>query len=270
MTEDLEPGTHPGQAAIASSNFRLPKTARKSRFPEIYWRSDEGSAPLSSAPTKGRSMTRAEIVLAAMAAGGRGVSFDGLRIQKLLFLIDVEIPGLVEGPHFDFAAYNYGPFDKSLYEVLGDLERRGCVAQGHKNGYPDYALTSRGNVEGGRFLGTLSPEAREFMESAAKWLRLSTFRRILTVIYRKYPEMARNSIVPELRAPSFRAAHRFVLPSFLSGVSRIFDFTGSLDPPIYEESPEQADAMAIRQDWEAVGDDLEHALAAFGPPEPAR
>ena len=108
------------------------------------------------------------------------------------------------------------------------------------------------------------------MERAAEWLRLRTFRRILTVIYRKYPEMARNSIVPELKAPSFRAPHRLVLPSFLSGVSRIFDFTGSLDPPIYHEPPEQADAMAIRQDWEAVGDDLEHALAAFGPPEPAR
>ena len=215
-------------------------------------------------------MTRAEIVLAAMAAGGRGVSYDGLRVQKLLFLIDVEIPDLVEGPHFDFAAYNYGPFDKSLYEVLGDLERRGYVAQGHKNGYADYSLTSQGGVEGGCVLGTLSPEARQFMESAAKWLRLSTFRRILTVIYRKYPEMARNSIVPDLKAPSFRAAQRFVLPSFLSGVSRIFDFTGSLDPPFYQEPPEQADAMAIRQDWEAVGDDLEHALAAFGPPEPAR
>ena len=205
-----------------------------------------------------------------MAAGGRGVSYDGLRVQKLLFLIDVEIPDWVEGPHFDFAAYNYGPFDKSLYDVLGDLERRGCVARGQKNGYADYSLTVQGLKKGGRVLGTLSPEARQFMESAATWLRLSTFRRILTVIYRKYPEMARNSMVPELKAPSFRAAHRFVLPSFLSGVSRIFDFTGSLDPPIYQELPEQADAMAIRQDWEAVGDDLEHALAAFGPPEPAR
>ena len=154
--------------------------------------------------------------------------------------------------------------------MLGDLQRRGCVAQGHQNGYPDYTLTPRGSVEGGRALGTLSPEARQFMESAAKWLRLSTFRRILTVIYRKYPEMARNSIWPELKPPPFRAAHRFVLPSFLSGLARLFDFTGSLDPPIYREPPEQADAMAIRRDWEAVGDDLEHALAAFGPAEPAR
>ena len=215
-------------------------------------------------------MTRAEVILAAMAAGGRGVSYDGLRIQKLLFLIDVEIPDLVGGPHFDFAAYNYGPFDKGLYELLGALERLGLVAQGYRNGYADHSLTPQGSVEGGRLLGALSPEARQFMESAANWLRLSTFRRILTVIYRQYPEMAQHSIVPELKTPSFRAAHRFVLPSFLSGVSRIFDFTGSLDPPIYQEPPEQADAMAIRQDWEAVGDDLEHALAAFGPPEPAR
>ena len=215
-------------------------------------------------------MTRAEMVLAAMAAGERGVSYDGLRIQKLLFLIDVEIPELVEGPHFDFAAYNHGPFDKNLYAVLGELDERGQVSQGQENGYTHYSLTPEGDAEGWRVLGTLSPEARQFMESAAEWLRLSTFRRILTVIYQKYPEMARNNIVPELKAPSFRTAHRFVLPSFLSGVSRIFDFPGSLDPSIYHEPPEQADAMAIRQDWEAVGDDLEQALAVFGPPEPAR
>ena len=110
------------------------------------------------------------------------------------------------------------------------------------------------------------------MASASEWLRLSTFRRILTVIYRKYPEMARNSVVPDLKARTapIRAAHRFVFPSFLSGVSRILDFTGSLDPPLYGGPPEQADAEALRQDWEAVGDDLERALAAFGPPEPAR
>lgn len=215
-------------------------------------------------------MTRAEIVLAAMAAGGRGMSYDGLRMQKLLFLIDAEIPELVEGPHFEFAAYNYGPFDKNVYAVLGDLDRRGQVSQRQENGSTHYSLTPEGYAEGWRVVETLSPEARRFLERAAEWLRLSTFRRILTVIYRKYPEMAQNSIVPELKAPSFRVAHRFVLPSFLSGVSRIFDFTGSLDPPIYHEPPEQADAMAIRQDWEAVGDDLEHALAAFGPLEPAR
>ena len=75
-------------------------------------------------------MTRAEIVLAAMAAGGRGMSYDGLRMQKLLFLIDAEIPELVEGPHFEFAAYNYGPFDKNVYAVLRDLDRRGQVRGG--------------------------------------------------------------------------------------------------------------------------------------------
>ena len=215
-------------------------------------------------------MTRAEIVLAAMAAGGRGESYDALRIQKLLFLIDAEMPDLVGGPHFRFAADHYGPFDDQVYEVLGELTCGRHVAQESRDRCTRYLLTSDGYAAGNRIAQTLPSEAHQFMASAAEWLRLSTFRRILTVIYRKYPEMARNGVVLELKAPSFRAAHRFVLPSFLSGVSCIFDFTGSLDPPIYNGLPEQADAMAIRQDWEAVGDDLEHALASFGPPEPAR
>ncbi len=214
-------------------------------------------------------MTRAEVVLVAMAAEEPSRAYDSLRIQKLLFLIDAEIPDLVGGPHFDFSPYNYGPFDKELFGELDELKRRGWVAEGVRNGYAEYALTPQGRVGAGRAREGLSQGARDFMEDAAKWLRLSTFRNILTTIYEKYPEMARNSVAPDLKKLSFQAAHRFALPSFFSGVSRLFDFTGSLDPPMYSGSPEQADAMAIRQDWEAVGDDLEQALAAFGPPPPA-
>ncbi len=215
-------------------------------------------------------MNRSDLVMAAMSAGGPKASFDSLGIQKLLFLIDAEIPDLVEGPHFAFEAYRYGPFDAAVYRVLGDLTPRGHVRQEEREGYTRYALTGEGYRVGSRIAGALSAEARDFMERAARWLLLSTFRRIVTTIYRRYPEMAQKSVVPELAAASPWAAHRLVLPDFLSGVARLFDFTGTMNPPLYEGSPEEADARGLREDWQAVGDDMERALAALGPPEPAR
>ncbi len=44
--------------------------------------------------------------------------------------------------------------------------------------------------------------------------------------------------------------------SFLEGVGRLADFTGSLNEYNMSKTPEEADARAIRSDWKAVGIDL--------------
>lgn len=55
----------------------------------------------------------------------------------------------------------------------------------------------------------------------------------------------------------------YAKPSFLEGVARIFDFGGTLNG--YNDSPtgEEADAAAIRSDWEAIGQDMHNAIGAF-------
>ena len=51
----------------------------------------------------------------------------------------------------------------------------------------------------------------------------------------------------------------FARPSFIGGLSRIFDFGGTLK--IYNESPTEviADARAIHADWKAVGNEIKIA-----------
>ena len=66
-------------------------------------------------------MTRSDIVLTAMEPAPRDVWIDPVRIQKLLFLIDMEAPTLVGGPHFDFQPYSYGPVDLDVYIELEAL-----------------------------------------------------------------------------------------------------------------------------------------------------
>lgn len=215
-------------------------------------------------------VTTSQLVLAAMASGGNDAAFGRLQIQKLLFLIDAEIPDLTDGPHFRFRPYKYGPFDETVYTVFEELADASLVVASQRHGYRAYSLTPSGHSAGSAVLAALPADATRFMKDAAKWLRFSTFRRILSVIYRRYPEMAVNSVVPQFRAARNRAALRLTLPSFLSGVARLADFTGSLDPPLYGGAPDREDARAMRADWEAIGEDFERALAEFAPPEPAR
>jgi hypothetical protein len=55
----------------------------------------------------------------------------------------------------------------------------------------------------------------------------------------------------------------FARPSFLEGLARIFDFSGSLNQYNTSKTPDQADARAIHADWHAVGEDLWNALEAY-------
>ena len=51
----------------------------------------------------------------------------------------------------------------------------------------------------------------------------------------------------------------YARPSFLEGISRLIDFTGSLNKYNIYRSAAEADRQAIQSDWEAVG--LEILLA---------
>ena len=52
----------------------------------------------------------------------------------------------------------------------------------------------------------------------------------------------------------------YATSSFLEGVARLVDFTGSLNIYNCADSPEQADFKAISSDWMVVGGDLRKAI----------
>ena len=63
-----------------------------------------------------------DIVLAALAAS-KGAAHSPVQIQKLLFLLDRKLADRLEGPHFNFVAHNYGPFDRAIYDQLEELAK---------------------------------------------------------------------------------------------------------------------------------------------------
>ena len=62
---------------------------------------------------------------------------------------------------------------------------------------------------------------------------------------------------------SFEGFKLYAEPTFWEGVSRLIDFSGSLNEYNYSASPEHADFMAIKSDWESVGFDIIEAIKKF-------
>lgn len=53
----------------------------------------------------------------------------------------------------------------------------------------------------------------------------------------------------------------FARPSFLEGLARIFDFSGSLNEYNQSRTPAEADYIALKMDCRAVGLDIQNGLA---------
>ena len=145
-------------------------------------------------------MTRLEIVLAAMASGGESVGFNAIQIQKLLFLIDKEIPDLVGGSHFQFEAGGYGPCDGLIYEDLERLFETGEATVDESAPVPAYSLTPSGFRRGTQVLAILSDEARRFITAHAEWVLWLPVTELLAAIFDSYPEMAVNREIQIRRA----------------------------------------------------------------------
>ena len=199
---------------------------------------------------------RSDILLAAMTAGGAGARYDPVRVQKLFFLIDRELPEFIDGPHFHFEPYHYGPFDKAVYEELESLAERGELSIDTMRRYNQYSLTDSGYERGVAILSALPEPAAKYMEDAAKWVRLVPLKHLLSAIYRQYPDMAVNSVLPQAVSGYSHASFRFPMPSFLSGMARTLDFMGTLDDYRSDWGNERLDALGIYHDWSAVGDDI--------------
>ncbi len=211
----------------------------------------------------GRSRNRRDIVAAALAAAGPGASFDPIRAQKLMFLIDREVSDRIGGPFFHFKPYHYGPFDRAIYDVIGRLVEAGTVRVDNSGPYNRYQLTESGHRRGEATLASLPASVADYMRRAARWICLMPYRRMLAAIYREYPEMAVNSVVRHFGA----GRHARRESPFIRGMTGAFDLTGTMYRTPDSEVGLQSDTDAIHETWRTVGDDIEEAMVQFGEAE---
>lgn len=138
-------------------------------------------------------MNQQEIILAAMAPA-KGALHTPVQMQKLLFLIDRNIPRQTGGPHFSFRPWNYGPFDKAVYDVLLALALDDHVDRIPDRSWIDYKLTLSGQERGERLLEQLPEVASVYIRQASEFVRKLTFTQLVSAIYKAYPDMRANSV----------------------------------------------------------------------------
>lgn len=140
-------------------------------------------------------MDKKSIILAALASGDESY-FSPAQIQKLLFLIDKKISKVVNGPHFDFRPYHYGPFDHNVYRVLEDLEKNNLIESvgEPERSWKRYRLTTNGQKEGEKILSAIDEKGRKFIIETTKTILSLSFSGLLATIYKAYPEMKENSV----------------------------------------------------------------------------
>lgn len=138
-------------------------------------------------------MDRREVVLAALAAGA-GEPHDPVEVQKMFFLIDEKIPDEVDGPHFNFQPYNYGPFDRDVYVELEAAARDGLVRMIPRGTWSEYELTEEGQEAGREALEQLSDRGAKYLRAVSDFVRSLSFDELVSVIYKAFPEMRENSV----------------------------------------------------------------------------
>ena len=135
---------------------------------------------------------RQEIVLAALAPAC-GEAHSPVQVQKLLFMLDREVANRIDGPHFMFKPYNYGPFDKTVYAELEALAGEGHVEIVSLGNLQQFRLTPSGQQIGNSVLTYLPLAARDYVQKASAFVRRLSFADLVSAIYKAYPDMKVNS-----------------------------------------------------------------------------
>ena len=142
-------------------------------------------------------MDRQNFVLAALAAAGADASFTPVQVQKLFFLIDREASHLVNGPHFSFEPYHYGPFDRSVYSQIEALSDLDLAVVKNDERVRKYELSAGGYAKGIEVLQELPQNTREYLSAIAAWVRSLSFQQLVSAIYKRHPDMRVNSVFQE-------------------------------------------------------------------------
>lgn len=137
-------------------------------------------------------MDAKSFVLAALAPA-KGGAHSPVQVQKLIFILNEEIPKQFGGPHFNFEPYDYGPFDKGVYEKLEALEREGLV-EIIQDRWNSFKLTHGGQAKGDELLASLNESTTQYLIDLSTFVRSLSFSELVSAIYKQYPQMKANSV----------------------------------------------------------------------------
>jgi hypothetical protein len=133
-----------------------------------------------------------EDILILLAAGAIGpYPLDPVRLMKGAFLV-VQRGRPAWHDLFSFEAYDYGPFDRSVYVARDDLILSGLL--GVTSGRHDsYELTEEGKRAADELNEGLGPDAK-WIRRVGAYVTGRSFSQLLSEIYTAYPQYRDRSI----------------------------------------------------------------------------
>ncbi|MCH8831499.1 MAG: Sua5/YciO/YrdC/YwlC family protein [Chloroflexi bacterium] len=108
-----------------------------------------------------------------------------------------DLPDLVtEGPNYNFAPYDYGPFDSTVYNDARVLQAAGLarIADASNGRWSTYSATDHGLERATEILGGMTKGQRKYILDVAAWVRKLSFSALVKSIYDAYPQMRERSI----------------------------------------------------------------------------
>lgn len=120
------------------------------------------------------------------------------RLMKGLFLVHKRLQDeFSKETPFEFIPEKYGPLDPKVYDAVESLERQNLIKKTTSEKYngDEFRLTPEGKPIARQLFEELSEEERELVE----WIKTKhvmwELPRLLSFVYRQYPDYARESVL---------------------------------------------------------------------------
>ena len=130
-------------------------------------------------------------------AAARGKQVSPVQLQKTLFMLSKNLtPDQRQTRRFyTFRAYDYGPFDRVIYDDAAQLRDEGLVLIHPETGtFRQYMALPPGLQRAEELKAQLALPVVEYLDGVAAWARSLSFSDLVRAIYKQYPETKVNSV----------------------------------------------------------------------------
>lgn len=139
------------------------------------------------------SVDRQDILLLIADGADGKFPLDPIRLMKGCFLVAEIGPDEWKGL-FEFSAYDYGPFDPSVYRARDALLGKGLLIDLPAGRYNHYRITDAGRTRAAATAEKLDQPLAEWLRNIGHWVTSKSFNDLLREVYERFPNYATRSI----------------------------------------------------------------------------
>ena len=131
--------------------------------------------------------------MAIKLAGKKGLT--PAQLQKVLFLVKQNFTNELKG-FYDFKPYNYGPFDKQIYNDAEELKQVGYIKLVRQDGHSWSMYIIEDDFDNSKYPALLKADEKisRYLKLLIDWAQKLSFEQLIASIYNHYPEYKINSV----------------------------------------------------------------------------